>query len=239
MFKKCLAVFLFMFLAAHCFASVLTLDELLVKVQGRQKQVTDMYAETVTVITSNMSVPGQESKEPQKIAQKGKMWTKGEKSRIEMLEPTRQITINDGKKIAVINKMTGQKYVQDLSKDKIGRNSQNMSLEKAKEYFNLSLKSEGNNYIVTGVPKEKNKIFGRMEFVISAGDLLPSAVLMYTPDNKLISKTVLQYQKINSQMVPVKNISDVATPMGSMHIEMEYKNVKVNEGISDSLFEIK
>ncbi len=219
MYKRLFLSLLTILLASSVIATSLSLDQLLTKVQDKKNEIKDMYCETTTIITSNMSIPGQESEGPQKTTQKSKMWVKGNKTRIEMLEPTKQITINDGKKA--------------------GANTQNMSLDKAKEYFNLSLKTAKDKYVVAGVPKEKNKIFGKMEFVIDKNKMIPTMILMYTPQGKLLSKTTLQYKEINKQMVPVKNISDVNTPMGSMHIEMEYKNVKVNEGIDDSFFMIQ
>jgi len=38
-----------------------------------------------------------------------------------------------------------------------------MSLEKAKEYFDLSVSEKGDDYVIVGVPKETNKFLGKME----------------------------------------------------------------------------
>src|SRR3989339_1562216 len=185
MLKK-MASLTLMFLLTVSFASAadLTLEDLMAKAQANQKQIKDMYAETETTMISNMTMPGQASKGPQKMVQTGKMWTKGsDKSKIEMLSPTKQTTIRNGDKMAIINPETGQKMVQDLSKIKgqgsRGMGQEGMSLEKAMEYFSLSVKRDGDNYVVVGVPRDNNKFMSKMEFYIEAERWLATKILMY------------------------------------------------------------
>ena len=96
------------------------------------------------------------------------MWTKGkDKSKIEMLSPMKQTTITNGSKMATINADTGQKFIQDLSKIKgqapAGQGRGQMDLDKAKEYFDLSLKkTKSGAYIISGQPKQNNKFLGKM-----------------------------------------------------------------------------
>ena len=244
MFKKILALTLvsFFFLTANSFAADLTLEDLMAKAQANQKQIKDMYAETETTMVSNMTMPGQASKGPQKMVQTGKMWTKGsDKSKIEMLSPTRQTTIRNGDKMAIINPETGQTMVQDLSKLKgpMAGQKADMTLEKALEYFNLSVKKSVSHYIVVGIPKENNKFMSKMEFYIEAERWLATKILMYGGDGKPLSQSTIEYEKISDVWVPIKNVSSVNTPMGKMDIEMVYKNIKVNEGIKDEVFKIK
>jgi len=237
-----LAIFIASSLVSPLFAADLTLEDLMNKAQANQAQIKDMYAETETTMISNMVIPGQASKGSQKMVQTGKMWTKGsDKSKIEMLSPTKQTTIRNGDKMAIINPETGQKMVQDLSKMKgpMANQNQDMSLEKAKEYFNLSLKKSGDHYIVVGIPRDNNKFMSKMEFYIEAERWLATKILMYGGDGKPLSQSTIEYEKISDVWVPVKNVSNVNTPMGKMNVEMVYKNVKVNQGIKDGVFKIK
>jgi len=227
------------------FAADLSLDDVINKLQSKQKTIKDMYAETVTTINSTMAMPGQASKGPQQMVQKGKMWTKGEdKSKIEITSPMKQITITNGDKMAVINVDTGQKMVQDLKKLRekeggLGGSSGQMGLEKAKEYFNLSVRKSGADYVVTGVPKKANKFLGKMEFYVNSDKWVPVKIMMYDPKGKAMSQSEIEYAKVSDNWVPVKNMSKITTPMGKMDVEMEFNNIKVNKGISDGEFKVE
>ncbi len=221
----------------------ISLDNLITNLQANQNKVKDMYAETVTTITSNMTMPGQESKGPQKMVQKGKMWTKGQdKTKIEMLSPTKQVTITNGDQMAMINSETGQKMIQDLKKlrekNGTGDTSRQMSLEKAKEFFNLSSVKKGDDYVITGVPKKDNKFIGKMEFYVDSGRWIPVKIMMYDAKGKPVSESNIEYREFSGVWVPVKNISKVTTPMGKMDVEMLFENVRVNQGINDREFKI-
>ena len=226
-------------------AEELTLESVVNNIQSNQSNIQDMYAETTTTITSNMTMPGQESKGPQKMVQQGKMWTKGEdKSKIEMISPMKQITITNGDKMAIINQETGQKIVQDLKKLKgqgaggLG-GSGKMSLDKAKQYFDLSIGEKDGNYVITGVPKKENKFLGKMEFYVDGDRWVPVKIMMYDAKGKLMSQSVIEYQQFSDAYVPVSTKSDVNTPMGKMDVEIEYSNVKVNQGIGDEEFYVE
>lgn len=216
-------------------AADLTVDEILANLQSNQSAIKDMSADTVTTITSTMK--GMKS-----MTQKGNILMKyPDKSRVEMFEPIHQITISDGQKIMVINKDTGQKYEQEISKGQNITASGSGGLanfDKAKEMFDFSVKQDGNNYIITGLPKDVNskKFLGKMEFNVDASRWLASKVKVYTPQGKLISESAMDYEQIAEVWVLTKTISNVSTPMGSMKMEMEYQNVKVNRGVKDSEF---
>ena len=237
-----ITLFLCLFIAASSFAADLTLEDLLSNIQSNQSQIKDMYAETTTTITSNLSMTGAKGKGPQAMVQKGRMWTKGkDKSKIEMISPTRQITITNGDQMAIVNPETGQKMVQDLKTAGLQdrKTSGAMDLEKAMEYFDLSVKQTSDGeYVITGIPKERNKLLGKMEFYVDASRWVPVKILMYGPKDKLMSQSEIEHQEISGIWVPVKNISTVNSPAGKMKVEMAYENVKVNEGIKDQEFKI-
>ena len=49
----------------------------------------------------------------------------------------------------------------------------------------------------------------------------------------------IDYLKIKNIWVIKKSSSEVKLPMGSMKAEMRYDNIKLNEGIADSVFKIE
>jgi len=261
--KKLFVAIVALFIASSAFAADLSIEAVIANMQVNQSKINDMYAETTTTITSNMAMPGQESKGPQKMVQKAKMWTKGQdKSKIEMLSPTRQVTITNGDQMATINPETGQKVVQDLKKlrDKSGglaggQSGGQMTLDKISEFFYLSVRkldsstTEGvNTYLVTGVPKKENKFMGKMEFYVNSEKWLPVKIIMYDPKNRPMSQTGIEYSSVEDKseaasegaviFVPLKNKSVVSSPMGKMEIEVEYTKVKINSGINDNEFSI-
>jgi len=226
-------------LSIFAFAQTLSLDALIAKVQENQGLLKDMQADMTTTISSPMQkVP---------MVQKGHIWSKGsDKSKIEISEPMKQTTIMNGSKMMM--EVNGQKTVQDLSKmgnKSFSADQGKMSLEKAKEYFDLSVKQgtgdsgQLTGYIVTGVPKEKNDFLGKMEFYIDPEKFVPTRITIYSGKGKLITTSIIEYSEISGVWVPVKNVSNVTMPTGSMNIEQVFENVKINAGIKDSVFAVE
>ncbi|MFH1361407.1 MAG: outer membrane lipoprotein-sorting protein, partial [bacterium] len=122
-----------------------------------------------------------------------------------------------------------------------------MSLEKAMEYFDLSLKKDNDSYVITGIPKERNKFMSKMEFYLDSKRWVPTKILMYGGNGKLLSRSEIEYVRVKGPgsrgqeelWVPEKNSSVVNTPMGKMEIEMVYSNIKVNQGIKDEVFRVE
>ena len=225
-----------------CSADI-TLKELIDKVQSNQLKINDMYAESTTKIVSNLQL-GSEKGKTQSMTQKGKMWTKGkDKSKIEMLSPSRQVTITNGDKMAIINSETGQKMVQDLKKmrEKSGQpDTGGMTLEKATKYFDMSVRPAGEGqYVLTGIPKEKNQFLGKMEFYVDTNRWVPFKVMMYDVKDRLMNQSEIEYKEVSGIWVPYKNHSSVNTPAGKMDVEMELSNIKVNQGINDKEFAVE
>jgi outer membrane lipoprotein-sorting protein len=223
-------------------AADMTVDDIITNLQANQTKIHDLYAETTTTMTSNMTLPGQESKGPQKMVQTARTWTKGQdKSKIEQLTPTRQITITNGDQMAIIDPESGQKVVQDLKKLRTqtgGLAGGQMSLAKAKEAFTFTVSRNDTGYLVTGVPKKANQFFGKMEIAIDSDKWVPVRITMYDMRSKPISRSDLEYQEIAGAWVPLSNKSLTITPMGQMDIQMDYEKVKVNSGLKDELFKI-
>ena len=106
-----------------------------------------------------------------------------------------------------------------------------------KSLFDLSLRTEGNYYVVVCDAKQKS-FLGKMEIYIDREKSLSSKILVYDKNNKLLNQTDIEYSEISNLFVPVKMISSVDSPMGKMKIEVNYSNIKVNQGIEDSVFKI-
>lgn len=232
-----IGIFITCILVSSSFSAELSLEDIISKIQVNQTKIKDMYAETTTTITSDSNRISTNGEKPKKIVQKRKTWTKDkDKSKIEMLSPTRQITITNGNKMMIKNLDTGHKTIKELKRDS---NLGNVDLDKVKEHLDLSMrKTENGGYIVTGVPKKENKFVKKMEFYIDPERWLLVKVLIYGPGEKLISQSDIEYQKISDAWVPKKNVSNVNSPMGKMNVETVFTLVKINEGIDDEVFRI-
>ncbi|MBI5701223.1 outer membrane lipoprotein carrier protein LolA [Candidatus Saganbacteria bacterium] len=239
--KFILGFVFFLAFSVSSFAMDQKIEDLLNKVRANQNKIEDMSADITTVIKSDM-------KDKKAMEQKGSIMVKGsDASRMEMTSPLNQVTITNKDKMEVLNPATGQKFVQDLKKlkGKLGQSSVGSSpidQTKVLDYFDLKLEEKGvisKSYIITGVPKEKNKFMGMMKFYIDGSRNLPVKIEIYNTSDKLVSASDIDYTKVKDIWVISKNTSSIVVPGGKMEIEMRFDNVKVNEGLSDKLFEIK
>ncbi|MFH2033634.1 MAG: outer-membrane lipoprotein carrier protein LolA, partial [Candidatus Margulisiibacteriota bacterium] len=205
----------------------LTVDEIIANIQSRQGVIEDMSADTVTKITSSI-------KGAPEMTQKGKILTKyPDKSRVEVFSPAHQVTITDGSKVTVIDKTTGQRYENEMAEGQMANSGGQADFEKAKEYFNFEAEQAADSYIITGTPRDDNKLIGKMEFYVNAETWQPKMVKVYTPAGQLISQSELFYTDFDGIPVMTKNISTVSMPQGQMRMEMSYENVKVNQGVDE------
>lgn len=241
--NKKTAIFLAFLMIATMATATMSVESLLTKIREGQNKVKDLQADITTIIKSDMG--GKKEAE-----QKGHIWIKGEdKSKMEMVSPLKQISITSGKKMAVINPETGQKYVQDLEAMRkktgqvdLGKNM--MDQTKALEYFNLSVREVSSffggakEYVIVGIPKEKNKFLGKVEFTVDAQKYVPTRIDIYNPQGNLVSSSTIEYAKLKDIWVIAKNISEVKLPSGKMKMEMRFENIRLNEGIPDKEFKI-
>jgi outer membrane lipoprotein-sorting protein len=223
--------------------SDITASDLLARMKAQQALITDMQADTKTTITSNLSMPGQTSKGPQTMTQTGHIWTKGkDRSKTEITSPMQQTTITNGNIMTIIDPSSGRKITQDMSKLP-GAGGKSMDPEKALDYFDLSVTESGSTeYVLSGTPKQANQFLGRMDFFIDGARNVPVRIAMYTPKGALMSLSEMEYEPIvitstETAYVATKVKSIVTMQIGSVNSEMEYENIKVNEGIEDKEFE--
>ena len=115
-----------------------------------------------------------------------------------------------------------------------------MDPTKALDHFNLKIVSENDEGIILeGTPKEENKFLSKMRFVFSSETFLPNEVVVFGSGGKQLSDSTITYEKISDVYVPIENSSTVTLPQGSMVVDVLFSNVKVNQKIADSLFEVE
>ncbi|OGC04802.1 hypothetical protein A2276_02425 [candidate division WOR-1 bacterium RIFOXYA12_FULL_43_27] len=221
-------------LFAATISQAVTIDELFAKLKDNQGKIKDMQADVTTKMVSN-------AKGMKEMTQKGHIWTKGkDKSKMEITSPQKQISITNGTKVAMIMPDTGQKYVQDLSKTPEGQKQESgqMDFEKAKEKFNFSVKDVSRGFLIIGFPKGNNKLMGKMEVFVNSSKLVPEEIRVFGANNKKISDTRIEYKEIKGILVASRSFSMVSMPNGEMKIDMVYDNIKINENIPDSVFDV-
>lgn len=222
-------------------------EAIIARIKAAQSTVKDLSADTKTIITSNITLPGTENKGPQTVTQTGHIWTKGQDlSKTEITSPMHQITITNGSLMTIISPDTGRKFTQDLSKMQgAGMKGQTLNAANALDYFNLTVDKAGTEeFVISGIPKEKNQFLGRMAFIIDAARDVAVRVVMYNPQGALISISEIEYQAMEVSTgevayVPRKIKSTVTMSMGSVNSEMEYSNIKINQGLKDEIFEVQ
>lgn len=215
------------------FAQDLNLDDLIGKIQENKAKIVDMYSEMKTTMT------GQGKMSSMNSVQKARMWEKGDDmSKIEMLEPIKQTTIRNGDKLIIIDGSSGKKTVKDLSTDKFAASSSSqgkMDFNKMKEMFDLSVSANADTYIIACTPKNVGFI-GKIEIYVDNKNFVSVKILTYDRNNKVINETAMEYTEISGIFVPQKTHSSVNSPMGKMTVDVEFLNIKVNEGIKDEEF---
>lgn len=233
MFKKIFCLMLIVLFMASV-SNAISLDDLINKLQSSQNKIKDMQADISTKMTTSMQgMPA--------MNQKGKIWIKGNKNKMEISSPMKQVTITNGDKMAVVNPVTGQKQVTDLSKIPGGSSqggSSSMNFDEAKKKFDFTMKNVSGGYQITGIPKEKNQFMGKIEVFVDSSKMVPTKIKMISPQGEVLSDTSIEYKKVSGINVTYKTISKVNLPKGKMTMEMTYSNIKVNSGISDSVFDI-
>ncbi|OGC36742.1 hypothetical protein A2311_06300 [candidate division WOR-1 bacterium RIFOXYB2_FULL_48_7] len=238
--KKLLFVLTFLLGATCLLAADLSLDDLIKKLEASKSQVKDFYAETSTKMYSDIKF-NQKGKASQS-EQKGKLWQKGkDKTKIELLTPKRLIMVRQGREVVTFDPVTGQKMrssLDDDDKKQLGEPTGEFTLERAKKIFTLSVRKQGNDYIVTGIPKQQQGMVGKMEIYINSSRWLPDKIIIYDLQGKKFGESKMEYQQVNNIWVLKKTYSVNNTPIGKMEITMEYSNTKVNQGLDDKEFEV-
>jgi len=245
MVKKILVLIACLMIASAAWGMDPAVEDILNKIGTNQSLIKDMQADVTTVIKAEL-------KEKKESKQEGRIWIKGDdKTKMEMMKPVKQITITSGDMMAMIDPATGQKFVQDLKKTRqksgqldMGQGSKTMDKKKMYDFFNLKVATAsgglfgGKQFVIEGSPKKPNKFLGKVNFYIDADRYLPVKIEIFNQQGAVVSTSDIDYQKIKNIWVIAKSVTEVKLPVGKMKAEMKFENIKLNEGISDSVFKI-
>ncbi|OGC05445.1 hypothetical protein A2230_07085 [candidate division WOR-1 bacterium RIFOXYA2_FULL_36_21] len=225
---------LFLFFSPVSFAADLSIEAIASNLQANQSKIKDMYCEMNTTIKQGSGAP---------MMLIGKMWRKGEdKSRMEMIIPMEQTVIRNGNKSVTINSTSGRKTVNVINnsamRDLVSQSK--FDIEFFKETFDLKVKAIDGDYIyiIEGTPKEKSEVLGKTEIYVDGKNWVSTKILIYDSHDKVMTQTQIEYQEISGAFVPVKSVTESKAMGMNMTIEVDFENVKVNQGISDGKFEI-
>ncbi len=243
--KKILFIFTILF-SFSLFSSTKSINDITKILQKNADKVKDMSCEVV--MTMDLGKEGTRT-------QTMKMWMKG-KDKIKMLTAFRQPLTAEGKKNVVI--INGDKMMMETPQGKqvINRTTSEslqptgnkatppgVNLQKnAAEFFkenNAKIISQGRNKaVIEIIPKDKNPMTQKIEMVIDTKRGLITQQRMYS--NYGTTKMKMKYKKIGDAWILSSIQMTVPTPMGKVgRMKIEYKNIKVNQGISDNMFKIE
>lgn len=241
MSKKILVAVVLCIFVMSGISFAISAQDLIQKIRDNQGKIKDLSADIITTIKTN----GKQSKQ---MEQKGSLLVKGNnQSRMEMKTPMHQIVVVNKDKMLILNPDTGQKMTQDLKKLReksgVGGDNQNpFDQTKILDTFNLTVKEEGiigKTYVVIGEPKDKKSMMGKVKFYIDADKMVPTKIEISDSKGKPFTTSNLEYTKIKDIWILSKTQSSVNFPGGAMNVIMKFDNLKVNEGISDKMFEVK
>ena len=244
--KKILFIFTILF-SFSLFSSTKSIDDITKILQKNADKVKDMSCEVV--MTMDLGKEGTKT-------QTMKMWMKG-KDKMMMRYSSEGIGYSgkEGKNTVIINgdKMMmetpqGKQVVNRTTSDSLqptgnkatppGINLQKNAADFFKEN-NAKIISQGRNKaVIEIIPKDKNPMTQKIEMVIDTKRGLITQQRMYS--NYGTTKMKMKYKKVGDAWVLSSIQMTVPTPMGKVgRMKIEYKNIKVNQGISDNMFKIE
>jgi outer membrane lipoprotein-sorting protein len=130
---------------------------------------------------------------------------------------------------------TEKKY----SPDQFDPNSDFLDLERYLKDYDLTVQQKSDILQIEGKPKQASKMIKRLTLDLDPKDFQVKKIVIYNLKDQPLFNIALDYEVINEISVPVHTTADMNSVLGSMKIEMIYKNVKVNQPMDDGLFELK
>lgn len=228
--------------------SAATIDEIIEKLEENQEKTEDISADVVMEI----DVAGRV------IVQESKMWSKGEKTRIEIkkvqnekLTPLENdsLTGQEGKTettfpmtiIMGADKMTIRQADRLKTEDHRPKTTDLIALNgKMGDFLRKSevtiIKEEGNEVTLSVIPEEANPLMQKLDMVVDMERGVITQQKMYS--NMGISFCRMEYESKHDVWVLKKfTMTSNLGQMGTSTVKAEYKNVKINKGIEDEMFE--
>jgi outer membrane lipoprotein-sorting protein len=237
--KALLSVFLF-FLTLLLIDSVSlaapSLKEITLKLQEQTDKIQTLEADIQTILSTPLINDGEPTVMESKLFKKGK-----DKTRTEITTPSAQIMVVNGTTIYAKDVDSGQvvKTEKKYSPDQFDPNSDFLDLERYLKDYDLTVQQKSDILQIEGKPKQASKMIKRLTLDLDPKDFQVKKIVIYNLKDQPLFNIALDYEVINEISVPVHTTADMNSVLGSMKIEMIYKNVKVNQPMDDGLFELK
>ncbi|OQX56323.1 MAG: hypothetical protein B5M53_02070 [Candidatus Cloacimonas sp. 4484_209] len=218
-------VVLFVSLVIVMQVSAVTVDDIIGRLEESQNSVKDMSADVVMEI----SIP------EKTITQEMRMWSKGDKTKIKMVNTEHPMTVIMDKE-----KMTIKQADRLKTEDRRPKTTDLTALNgKMGDFLRNSktniVKEEGNEITLSVIPEEANPLMQKVDMVIDMEKGVITQQKMYS--NMGVSFCKMEYEK-NSDIWVLKRFTMTSSfgQMGTSTVKAEYKDVKVNKGIGDEMF---
>ena len=213
------------------FSSIKSIDEITRVMQRNADKVKDMMCEVV--MTMDLGKGGRRT-------QTMRLWMKG-KDKITMEYGGNKIIINGDKML--MDTPQGERVINRDTQGAENPAPPGVDLQKrAGDFFkenNAKVVSQRRDKaVIEIIPKDKNPMMNRIRMVIDTERGLITEQRMYS--NYGTTKMEMKYKKIGDAWVLSEIEMVVPTPQGRAgRMKVEYKNIRINQGISDKFFEIK
>ncbi len=224
------------FVTASFAEQSLKADDVIAKLVSQQSQVKDFSAD---IETSTKMTDARDT-----FILNGKIWSKGPKmAKMILYTPEPQTTITNGDKLVMID-AKGEKTVMDIPPvqglDAAANNQGRIDFGRFTELFNISIKPSkvAGTIKLVCFPKAGMVIKGKTEMVIDCNQWVPIYMTTYNEKGKMQASTDIKYAQFDGISIPVKIVANAVVPTGKAVMEMEFSNVKINQGISDSEFTV-
>lgn len=106
-------------------------------------------------------------------------------------------------------------------------------------YLQISVTGKmGERWMVTGTPTSLDAPFGRVQYLLSEGTLLPVRRNVYNLKGRLSQVTQYYYEKVGNTQVPARISALFPGSGGSRMVELKLENLQINRPIADEEFVI-
>jgi len=225
---KKISTVLFLFLSFSLFSSTKTIDEITEVLQKNAGKVQDMQAEVV--MEMDLGKAGTKT-------QRMKIWMKG-KDKIKM-EMEKQTMIMNGDKM-MMDTSQGKRVINQPTTKGMppGINLQQGIGDFFKENSGKIISQGRNKAVIELIPKDKNPMMNKIEMTVDTKRGVITEQRMYS--NYGTTKMRMKYKNIGGIWVISSIDMIVPTPQGKVgRMKIEYKNIRINKGLSDKMFEIR
>lgn len=237
--KAVLSVFVFLlaflFLTSSSFATP-SLKEITLKLQEQTDKIQTLEADIQTILSTPLINDGEPTIMESKLFKKGK-----DKTRTEITTPSAQIMVVNGTTIYAKDVDSGQvvKTEKTYAPDQFDPNSDFLDLERYLKDYDLKVTQKADALQIEGKPKQASKMIKRLTLDLDSKDFQVKKIIIYNLKDQPLFNIALEYESVGGVSVPVHTTADMNSVLGSMKIEMIYKNVKVNQPLDDGLFVLK